>query len=47
MVNGSLFVVGARPKMGKTTVLTEMAKNVSNQGRTVFLFSMEIIDNLQ
>ncbi|WP_339053575.1 replicative DNA helicase [Arsenophonus endosymbiont of Crataerina pallida] len=47
IVNGSLFVVGARPKMGKTTVLTEMAKNVSNQGRTVFLFSMEIIDNLQ
>ncbi len=29
IVIGSLFVIGARPKMGKTTVLTEMAKNVS------------------
>ncbi|WP_063653577.1 replicative DNA helicase [Candidatus Arsenophonus triatominarum] len=44
IVNGSLFVIGARPKVGKTTVLTEMAKNVSNQGKAVLLFSMEMTD---
>lgn len=42
IVRGSLFVVGARPKMGKTTVLTEMAKNVSDSGLPVALFSMEM-----
>ncbi|HEK0668066.1 TPA: AAA family ATPase, partial [Proteus mirabilis] len=44
IVIGSLFVIGARPKMGKTTVLTEMAKNVSQQGKPVLLFSMEMTD---
>ncbi|MFS1538902.1 MAG: DnaB helicase C-terminal domain-containing protein [Candidatus Phlomobacter fragariae] len=44
IVNGSLFVIGARLKMGKTTVLIEMAKNVSNQGKAVLLFSMEMTD---
>ncbi|MDT2083234.1 helicase, partial [Providencia stuartii] len=42
VVRGSLFVIGARPKMGKTTVLTEMAKNVSDNGLPVALFSMEM-----
>lgn len=42
VVRGSLFVIGARPKMGKTTVLTEMAKNVSDNGLAVALFSMEM-----
>ncbi|MEY0231921.1 replicative DNA helicase [Providencia manganoxydans] len=42
VVRGSLFVIGARPKMGKTTVLTEMAKNVSDDGLPVALFSMEM-----
>ncbi|HGJ5877109.1 MAG TPA: DnaB-like helicase C-terminal domain-containing protein [Arsenophonus sp.] len=42
IVNGSLFVIGTRPKMGKTIVLTEMAKNVSSQGKMVLLFSMEM-----
>lgn len=32
----------ARPKTGKTTVLTEMAKNVSDDGLPVALFSMEM-----
>ncbi|WP_408673377.1 replicative DNA helicase [Xenorhabdus szentirmaii] len=41
---GSLFVIGARPKMGKTTVLTEMAKNVAADGQPVLLFSMEMTD---
>ncbi|CDH33754.1 replicative DNA helicase [Xenorhabdus bovienii] len=44
IVNGSLFVIGARPKMGKTTVLTEMAKNVAAEGHPVLLFSMEMTD---
>ncbi|WP_387693089.1 DnaB helicase C-terminal domain-containing protein, partial [Photorhabdus sp. RM71S] len=44
IVNGSLFVIGARPKMGKTTVLTEMAKNVASDGHQVLLFSMEMTD---
>ncbi|MCT8349830.1 helicase [Photorhabdus temperata] len=44
IVNGSLFVIGARPKMGKTTVLTEMAKNVASSGQPVLLFSMEMTD---
>ncbi len=42
--SGSLFVIGARPKMGKTTVLTEMAKNVATDGHNVLLFSMEMTD---
>lgn len=42
IASGSLFVIGARPKMGKTTVLTEMAKNVSDTGLPVALFSMEM-----
>ncbi|MEQ1977264.1 DnaB helicase C-terminal domain-containing protein [Xenorhabdus sp. SGI240] len=44
IVNGSLFVVGARPKMGKTTVLTEIAKNVAGDGLPVLMFSMEMTD---
>lgn len=44
VVTGSLFVIGARPKMGKTTVLTELAKNVSSSGSPVLLFSMEMTD---
>ncbi|MEK9497092.1 DnaB-like helicase C-terminal domain-containing protein [Photorhabdus sp. P32] len=44
IVNGSLFVIGARPKMGKTTVLSEIAKNVANDGLPVALFSMEMTD---
>ncbi|HGJ5876948.1 MAG TPA: replicative DNA helicase [Arsenophonus sp.] len=45
IVKGSLFVIGARPKMGKTTVLTELAKNVSRNGLPVALFSMEMTNN--
>ncbi|QCJ70891.1 helicase [Providencia heimbachae] len=45
VVRGSLFVIGARPKMGKTTVLTELAKNVSNDGLAVALFSMEMTND--
>lgn len=45
IVRGSLFVVGARPKMGKTTFLTEMGKNVSMSGLPVALFSMEMTNN--
>ncbi|QXF34301.1 helicase [Photorhabdus luminescens] len=41
LVNGALFVVGARPKMGKTTVLSEIAKNVATES-PVALFSMEM-----
>ncbi|PHM52512.1 replicative DNA helicase [Xenorhabdus sp. KK7.4] len=44
IANGSLFVIGARPKMGKTTVLTEMAKNVAGDGLPVLMFSMEMTD---
>ncbi len=45
VVRGSLFVIGARPKIGKTTVLTELAKNVSNDGLAVALFSMEMTND--
>ncbi|MBD2815946.1 helicase [Xenorhabdus sp. Flor] len=44
IASGSLFVIGARPKMGKTTVLTEIAKNVASDGQQVLLFSMEMTD---
>ncbi|WP_420497572.1 replicative DNA helicase [Xenorhabdus griffiniae] len=44
IANGSLFVIGARPKMGKTTVLTEIAKNVAGDGLPVLMFSMEMTD---
>lgn len=47
LVRGSLLVIGARPKMGKTTVLTEMAKNVSEAGLPVALFSMEMTNKQQ
>ncbi|MBC8947272.1 DnaB-like helicase C-terminal domain-containing protein [Xenorhabdus indica] len=42
IVPGSLVVIGARPKMGKTTLLTEIAKNVAGDGLPVLMFSMEM-----
>lgn len=40
---GSLIVVGARPKMGKTFFLTRIAEHyIKNRNQTVCLFSMEM-----
>ena len=43
VMRGSLFVIGARPKMGKTTVLTEMALHVADvENLPVAMFSLEM-----
>lgn len=43
IMRGSLFVLGARPKMGKTTVLTEMALHVAEvENLPVAMFSLEM-----
>lgn len=43
IVKGSLFVIGARPKMGKTTVMTEMALHVGDVAKLpVAMFSLEM-----
>lgn len=43
IVKGSLFVVGARPKMGKTTLYTTMAINCAlNEGLPALAFSLEM-----
>lgn len=43
MVRGSLFVIGARPKMGKTTLYGQMAIDCAlNQGMPVLMFSLEM-----
>ncbi|HGM5437396.1 TPA: DnaB-like helicase C-terminal domain-containing protein [Serratia marcescens] len=43
IVRGSLFVIGARPKMGKTTLYTTMALNCAlNEGLPALAFSLEM-----
>lgn len=43
VVKGSLFVVGARPKMGKTTLYTQMALNCAmNEKLPTIAFSLEM-----
>ncbi|TCW00418.1 DnaB-like helicase C-terminal domain-containing protein [Biostraticola tofi] len=43
IVRGSLFVVGARPKMGKTTLYLNMALNCANaEGLPAIAFSLEM-----
>ncbi|MFC0178978.1 DnaB-like helicase C-terminal domain-containing protein [Thorsellia kenyensis] len=43
MVKGSLFVVGARPKMGKSALMTTMSVDCAvNQNRPVAIFSLEM-----
>ncbi|MGQ3903001.1 replicative DNA helicase [Mixta calida] len=43
IMRGSLFVIGARPKMGKTTVLTEIALHVADvENLPVAMFSLEM-----
>ena len=40
--NGSLIVVGARPKMGKTSFLARMADHFAQQDKTVAMFNLEM-----
>jgi len=40
--DGSLFVVGARPKMGKTSFLARMADHFAQQDKTVAMFNLEM-----
>ncbi|SET28851.1 DnaB-like helicase C-terminal domain-containing protein [Thorsellia anophelis] len=43
VVKGSLFVVGARPKMGKSALMTTMSVHCAvNQNRPVAIFSLEM-----
>lgn len=43
LVKGSLFVIGARPKMGKTTLYSQMAINCAvRERKPSLLFSLEI-----
>lgn len=45
IVKGSLFVVGARPKMGKTTLYSKMAINCAlNESLPALAFSLEMPD---
>jgi len=46
LVNGSLFVIGARPKMGKTTLYQQMAINSALiEKKVTALFSLEMPNN--
>lgn len=43
IVRGSLFVIGARPKMGKTTLYTQMAVNcATEENEPALMFSLEM-----
>lgn len=42
MQNGDLIIVGARPSMGKTTYLMNIAENVATAGGRVLVFSLEM-----
>lgn len=43
IVRGSLFVIGARPKMGKTTLYTQMAINCATvENEPALMFSLEM-----
>ena len=45
LVKGSLFVIGARPKMGKTTLYSQMAINCAiRENKPSLLFSLEMPD---
>lgn len=45
LVRGSLLVIGARPKMGKTTLYSQLAINCAlNEGLPAVLFSLEMPD---
>jgi len=45
LVKGSLLVIGARPKMGKTTLYTQMAINCAvREHKPALLFSLEMPD---
>lgn len=45
LMKGSLFVVGARPKMGKTTLYSQMAINCAiRENKPSLLFSLEMPD---
>jgi replicative DNA helicase len=46
LVKGSLFVIGARPKMGKTTLYSQMAINCAvREQKPALLFSLEMPDD--
>lgn len=43
IVRGSLFIIGARPKMGKTTLYTQMAVNCATvENEPALMFSLEM-----
>ncbi len=44
LVKGSLFVIGARPKMGKTTLYSQMAINCAiREQKPALMFSLEML----
>lgn len=46
LVKGSLFVIGARPKMGKTTLYSQMAINCAvHEKKPALMFSLEMPDD--
>lgn len=46
LAKGSLFVIGARPKMGKTTLYTQMAINCAiREKKPALMFSLEMPDD--
>ena len=42
MVNGGLYIIGARPGVGKTTFVLNMADRISNRGEAVLFVSLEM-----
>lgn len=42
MFNAGLYIVGARPGMGKTTLAINIAENIARRGKTVLFISLEM-----
>lgn len=42
MFRGGVYIVGARPGMGKTTFAINIAENIARRGKRVLFFSMEM-----
>ena len=44
LVAGDVTVIGARPKVGKSALVTQLARNVARQGYRVGYFNLEMVE---